>query len=85
MNLVALLIAPAVVALYLAGNEKYGWGIAIVALLIVAGAIIIAKSRPIAVGDDPELEHILEDIDAAHHPELHHETAGDGGTDVSNE
>ena len=85
MNLVALLIAPAVVALYLAGNEKYGWGIAIVALLIVAGAIIIAKSRPIAVGDDPELEHILEDIDAAHHPELHHETAGDGETDVSNE
>ena len=77
MNLVALLIAPAVVSFYLAGNAKWGWGIAILAVLIIAVAVIAAKMRPIAVGDDPELEHILEDIDASHHPELHHELQGD--------
>jgi K(+)-stimulated pyrophosphate-energized sodium pump len=73
MNLVALLIAPSIVALYLAGNAYIGWIIALVAFLIVVGAVVIAKMRPIAVGDDPEIEHILEDIDAAHHPELHHD------------
>jgi K(+)-stimulated pyrophosphate-energized sodium pump len=70
MNLVALLIAPAIVAIYLAGNAPIAWGIALVAFLIVVGAVVVAKMRPIAVGDDPELEHILEDIDASHHPEL---------------
>jgi len=73
MNLVALLIAPAIVAIYLAGNAPIAWAIAAVAFLIVVGAVVVAKMRPIAVGDDPELEHILEDIDAHHHPELHPE------------
>ncbi|MFN8149089.1 MAG: sodium-translocating pyrophosphatase [Candidatus Nanopelagicales bacterium] len=77
MNLVALLVAPAIVSFYLAGNNVYAWGIALIAFLIVVGAIVIAKARPIAVGDDPELEHILEDIDASHHPELHPEMAGE--------
>ncbi len=48
----------------------------LIAFIIVIGAVVIAKMRPIAVGDDPELEHILEDIDAHHHPELHPELAG---------
>jgi len=73
MNLVALLIAPSIVAIYLAGNAWIAWVIALVAFLIVVGAVVVAKMRPIAVGDDPELEHILEDIDASHHPELHHD------------
>jgi hypothetical protein len=46
----------------------------------VVGAVVIAKMRPIAVGDDPEIEHILEDIDAAHHPELHHDEVVSDGT-----
>ena len=71
MNLVALLIAPAVVSFYLAGNAKWGWGIAIIAVLVIATAVVVAKLRPIAVGDDPEMEDLLEDIDAGHHPELH--------------
>jgi K(+)-stimulated pyrophosphate-energized sodium pump len=60
MNLVALLIAPSVVSMYLAGNAKFGWLIALAAFVIVVIAVIIAKSRPIAVGDDPQIEQILE-------------------------
>ncbi len=71
MNLVALLIAPAIVSFYLAGNAKWGWGIAILAVLVIAVAVVVAKMRPIAVGDDPEIEDLLEEIDAGHHPELH--------------
>ena len=53
MNLVALLIAPAVVSLYLAGNAKIGWAIAFGAIVIIVAAVLIAKSRPIAVEADP--------------------------------
>ena len=87
MNLVALLIAPSVVALYLAGNAKIGWGIALVAFLIVAGAVVVAKSRPIAVGENPEIEEILEHQGEHHDPSYgtdahyaeHHAAEGDGG------
>ena len=50
MNLVALLIAPAVVSMWLNGSVMR-WVIAAVALLIVVAAIVISKRRPIAVGD----------------------------------
>ena len=53
MNLVALLVAPSVVSLYLAGNAIIGWGIALGAVVIIVAAVLIAKSRPIAVEADP--------------------------------
>ncbi len=53
MNLVALLVAPAVVTLSIGdgANPAVRWGIAIVAAAIVIGAVVISKRRPIAVGD----------------------------------
>ncbi len=57
MNLVALLIAPAVVSLSVGAgaNTLLRWGIAIGAVLIVVGAVIVSKRRPIAVGSDPSV------------------------------
>ncbi len=46
MNLVALLVAPSVVSLYLAGNAKIGWAIAFGAVVIIVAAVLIAKSPP---------------------------------------
>ena len=60
MNLVALLIAPSIVSLYLAGNAKFGWIIAIVAFAIVVVAVLVAKSRPIAVGDESQFDDVVE-------------------------
>ena len=54
MNLVALLIAPAVVTMSIGASENttLRWGIAIVAALIVVVAVVISKRRPIAVGEE---------------------------------
>ncbi len=54
MNLVALLIAPAVVAMSIGTNENtpLRWAIALVAAAIVIVAVVISKRRPIAVGED---------------------------------
>ncbi len=54
MNLVALLIAPAVVGLSIGegANTTLRWVIAIVAALIVVVAVVISKRRPIAVGEE---------------------------------
>jgi K(+)-stimulated pyrophosphate-energized sodium pump len=49
MNLVALLIAPAVVSLKLDGNTAVTWAISAAALVIVVGAVVVSKRRPIAV------------------------------------
>ena len=73
MNLVALLIAPAVVvALPRRATTKLGWGIAIVAVLVIVGSVVVAsvasdrgRGRPRARGDPrargrasrPELPH----------------------------
>ncbi|NDB18457.1 MAG: sodium-translocating pyrophosphatase, partial [Actinobacteria bacterium] len=51
MNLVALLIAPAVVAQQLDGNSGTRILVALVALAIVIVSVIISKRRPISVGD----------------------------------
>ena len=53
MNLVSLLIAPAVISLSVGkdANTTIRIGIAVVAALIVAGAVYISKRRPIAIGD----------------------------------
>ncbi|MBU6278503.1 MAG: sodium-translocating pyrophosphatase [Actinomycetales bacterium] len=55
MNLVALLIAPAVVSLSIGtdANPVLRWVIAVGAALIVVVAVIISKRRPIAVGEVP--------------------------------
>jgi K(+)-stimulated pyrophosphate-energized sodium pump len=56
MNLVALLIAPAVVT-YSTGhaqNTPLRVAIAIVAALIVVGAVVFSKRKPIAVADDTD-------------------------------
>jgi K(+)-stimulated pyrophosphate-energized sodium pump len=54
MNLVALLVAPAVVSVTLEGNDVLRWSIAGVAVAIVVIAVVISKSRPIAVSDADE-------------------------------
>jgi K(+)-stimulated pyrophosphate-energized sodium pump len=53
MNLVALLIAPAVVALSVGdtANAPLRWGIALVAVLIVVGAVVISKRRGGAIDE----------------------------------
>ncbi len=60
MNLVALLIAPGVVALSIGTSANPGlrWGISLLAALIVIVAVIISKRRPIAVGDVEVTSHI---------------------------
>ncbi|MBI1352202.1 MAG: sodium-translocating pyrophosphatase [Actinomycetales bacterium] len=54
MNLVALLIAPAVVALSVGDSANTGlrWLIALAAVAIVVVAVVISKRRPIAVGSE---------------------------------
>ena len=56
MNLVALLIAPAVVAMSIGADENapLRWIIALVAVIIIVVSVVISKRRPIAVGD-PEV------------------------------
>ena len=53
MNLVALLVAPAVVTLSIGdgANPTIRWAIALAAAAVVVVAVIISKRRPIAVGD----------------------------------
>jgi K(+)-stimulated pyrophosphate-energized sodium pump len=55
MNLVSLLIAPAVVKLTLGEDENTGLraAIAIVAVVIIVGAVVNSKRKDIAVGDTP--------------------------------
>ncbi len=64
MNLVALLVAPAVVAITLEGKDALRWGIAVIAVLIVVVSVIISKRRPIAVEADPEPEEAPVAVDA---------------------
>lgn len=52
MNLVALLIAPAVVAITLEENNVMRIGLALTATAVIVVSIIISKRRPIAVGED---------------------------------
>jgi K(+)-stimulated pyrophosphate-energized sodium pump len=52
MNLVALLIAPAIVAMSLNGDTGIRWSIAAAATAVIVAAIIVSKRRPIAVGEE---------------------------------
>ena len=58
MNLVALLIAPAIVGLTYGdgANDLFRWGIAIVATVVIVAAVVVSKRRDIAIGDAPEVE-----------------------------
>lgn len=53
MNLVAVLIAPAVVTLYLGSgtDQTIRWAIAAVALLVIAVALVVAKRDDVAMAD----------------------------------
>src|SRR3954463_5633107 len=54
MNLVSLLIASAVVSMSVGDDQHDGIriGIAIVAALIIAGAVYVSKQREVSIGDD---------------------------------
>ena len=52
MNLVALLIAPAVVAMTLEDKDAMRIGLAFVATAVIVVSVIISKRRPIAVGEE---------------------------------
>jgi len=54
MNLVALLIAPAIVTMSVgeSANDGLRWGISLVSVAIVVVAVVISKRRPIAVGEE---------------------------------
>ncbi|MEU4694520.1 sodium-translocating pyrophosphatase [Actinoplanes sp. NPDC023714] len=55
MNLVSLLIAPAVVAVSYGDDASVGIriGVAVLAVAIVSAAVIWSKRKPISMGDDP--------------------------------
>jgi K(+)-stimulated pyrophosphate-energized sodium pump len=66
MNLVALLIAPAVVIVQLdSGATLVRYGVTLLAVLIVVAAIVISKRRPLAVAAEeitnpnPDLDFIV--------------------------
>lgn len=52
MNLVALLIAPAVVSINLEGDTLTRVGITVAATLVIVVSVIISKRRPITVGEE---------------------------------
>jgi K(+)-stimulated pyrophosphate-energized sodium pump len=56
MNLVAVLIAPAVVKFSVGDDKNNGVRalVAILAFLIIAAAVIISKRRQVSMGDDIE-------------------------------
>jgi len=57
MNLVALLIAPAIVSLSVGADANDGMRLAVAAfaVIVIVIAVIISKRRPIAVGDKQEI------------------------------
>jgi K(+)-stimulated pyrophosphate-energized sodium pump len=73
MNLVSVLIAPAIVILTLGNtaNPLVRYGIAAVALIIIIAAVAVSKSRDLAVGGDEDLDEAepLDDDELAATPE----------------
>ncbi|MBL1095150.1 sodium-translocating pyrophosphatase [Streptomyces coffeae] len=67
MNLVALLIAPAVVKFSYGDNASPGLRavIAVTAVVIIVGAVYVSKRRGIAVGDEGNSERVAKSADAA--------------------
>ncbi|MBL1118258.1 sodium-translocating pyrophosphatase [Streptomyces sp. 110] len=67
MNLVALLIAPAVVKFSYGDNASPGLraAVAVIAVVIIVTAVYISKRRGIAVGDEDNSERVAKSADAA--------------------
>ena len=68
MNLVSLLIAPAVIKFSYGHDKNLGVriGVAVLALLVISTAVYISKRRGIAVGDEEEsTERVANSADAA--------------------
>ncbi len=67
MNLVALLIAPAVVKFSYGEDKSVGMRvlIAVLSLAVIVGAVYVSKRRGIAVGDEGNSERVAKSADAA--------------------
>lgn len=63
MNLVALLIAPAIVGLHYGAdaNALIGWAIAAASAAVIVVAVVISKRRDIAIGEAPAEAGVLTD------------------------
>jgi K(+)-stimulated pyrophosphate-energized sodium pump len=71
MNLVSVLIAPAIVTLTLGADENPAmrYGIAAAALVIVIGAVAVSKNRDLAIGGESPEEVAAEEHAAHPHPQ----------------
>ncbi|MFD9629218.1 sodium-translocating pyrophosphatase [Streptomyces violascens] len=67
MNLVALLIAPAIVKFSYGGdaNPAVRGIVAALAVLVIVGAVYVSKRRSVAVGDDGNNERVAKSVDPA--------------------
>ncbi|NUR00100.1 MAG: sodium-translocating pyrophosphatase, partial [Streptomyces sp.] len=67
MNLVSLLIAPAVIKFSYGDDKNLGVriAIAVLALLVIVGAVYVSKRRGIAVGDEGGAERVSNSADPA--------------------
>ncbi|MFH8465455.1 sodium-translocating pyrophosphatase [Streptomyces sp. NPDC017991] len=67
MNLVALLIAPAVVKFSYGEDKSVGMRvlIAVLSLTVIIGAVYVSKRRGIAVGDEGNSERVAKPVDPA--------------------
>lgn len=67
MNLVALLIAPAVVKFSYGNDKNLGLRIliAVLSILVIVGAVYVSKRRGIAVGDEGDAERVSKSADPA--------------------
>jgi K(+)-stimulated pyrophosphate-energized sodium pump len=61
MNLVSLLIAPAIIGLTYGdgASDAIRWGIAAVALVVIVSAVVVSKRRDISIGEAPEKAGVL--------------------------
>jgi K(+)-stimulated pyrophosphate-energized sodium pump len=60
MNLVSVLIAPAVISLSFGSgeNDVLRWAIALAAFAVIVGAVVVSKRRPSAMHSEPEQEAV---------------------------
>ncbi len=66
MNLVSVLIAPAIVSLTVGAhaNGAIRYGIAIIAVVIIVAAVAVSKSRSISFGDDDSAPDLPDESEA---------------------
>ncbi len=87
MNLVSVLIAPAIVILTVgnAANPLVRYGIAVIALIIIVAAVAVSRSRDISFGgdDDDVDEEPLDDDELAASPEADEYVTGADETEAA--